>query len=136
MVDYDDRTSVGGSQRPSPHRRHPSPIEEAMSHDMQPKTDSAVDTDERALVLRDQGRPFAGVAGILGLDSAGAAHASFNRALRRRPRAEQERLRVREMERLDALASRLRGRDDLSMEEIVRRLRGVKHQRRVLLFAG
>jgi hypothetical protein len=95
-----------------------------------------IDSDERVLVLRDQGRPFAGVAEKLGLDSAGAAHASFNRALRRRPRAEQERLRHREMERLDALASRLRGRDDLSPEEIVRRLRGVKHQRRVLLFMG
>ncbi|HXQ44889.1 MAG TPA: hypothetical protein VN816_09650 [Acidimicrobiales bacterium] len=91
------------------------------------------DRDDRALVLRDQGRPFGGVAKILELDSAGAAHASFNRALRLRPRAEQERLRSREMERLDALSLRLRGRDDLSVEEIVRRLQGVKHQRKTLL---
>jgi len=91
------------------------------------------DRDDPTLVLRDQGRPFGGVAEILELDSAGAAHASFNRALRLRPRAEQERLRSREMERLDALSLRLRGRDDLSVEEIVRRLQGVKHQRKTLL---
>jgi hypothetical protein len=91
------------------------------------------DRDYQALVLRDQGRPFAGVARILALDSAGAANASFNRALRLRPKAEQARLRSRELERLDALATRLRERPDLSTEEIVRRLRGVKYQRKTLL---
>jgi DNA-binding transcriptional MerR regulator len=91
------------------------------------------DRDQRALLLRDQGRPFGGVAKILELDSAGAANASFNRALRLRPRAEQVRLRSRELERLDALALRLREREDLSVEEIVRRMQGVKHQRRALL---
>jgi hypothetical protein len=91
------------------------------------------DRDDQALILRDQGRPFSGVARILDLDSAGAANASFNRALRLRPRAEQERLRSRELERLDALSLRLRKRDDLSVEEIVRRLQGVKYQRKTLL---
>jgi DNA-binding transcriptional MerR regulator len=94
-----------------------------------------LDRDQQALVLRDQGRPFAGIAEILELEGAGAANASFNRALRLRPKAEQERLRNREMARLDALALRLRGRDDLSVEEIVRRMRGVKQQRRTL-FVG
>jgi hypothetical protein len=93
------------------------------------------DRDYQALVLRDQGRPFAGVAKILALDSAGAANASFNRALRLRPKAEQARLRSREMDRLDALANRLRERPDLSTEEIIRRLRGVKHQRKTLFVA-
>jgi|SRR5580692_2555947 hypothetical protein len=88
--------------------------------------------DDQALQLRDQGRPFTGIAQLLKLDSAGAAYNSFNRALRLRPKAEQERLRNREMERLDAVASELRGRDDLSAEEIVRRLRGVKYQRKTL----
>jgi hypothetical protein len=92
-----------------------------------------LDRDERALVMRDQGGPFAGIAAVLEFDSPGAANASFNRALRLRPKAEQERLRGREMDRLDALALRLRGRDDLSVEEIVRRLRVVKHQRKTLL---
>jgi len=90
------------------------------------------DCDEQVLVLREQGRPFGGIAEMLALESAGAANASFNRALRLRPKAEQLRLRNREMARLDALASRLRGREDLSVEEIVRRLRGVKHQRKTL----
>ena len=90
------------------------------------------DRDDRALMLRDQGRPFTGIAQLLKLDNAGAAYTSFNRALRLRPKAEQERLRNREMGRLDALASALRSRDDLSAEEIVRRLRGVKQQRRTL----
>jgi hypothetical protein len=93
------------------------------------------DRDEQALMLREQGRPFCDIAEILGLDSARAANASFNRALRQRSKAEQERLRRREMLRLDALAVRLRQRDDLSVEEIVRRMRGVKDQRRSL-FVG
>jgi hypothetical protein len=37
------------------------------------------------------------------------------------------------MERLDALSLRLRERDDLSVEEIIRRLQGVKYQRKTLL---
>jgi DNA-binding transcriptional MerR regulator len=91
--------------------------------------------DQQVLALRDQGRPFAGIAAALKLDGAAAAAASFNRALRRRPKAEQERLRNREMARLDAQALHLRGRDDLSVEEIVRRMRGVKYQRKSL-FVG
>jgi len=92
-----------------------------------------MDRDEKALLLRDLGRPFASIAEILELDSARAANAAFNRALRGRPKAEQSLLRSREMARLDAVASRLRGRDDLSVAEIVRRLRGVMHQRKALL---
>jgi hypothetical protein len=91
------------------------------------------DRDEQVLALREQGKPFGGIAEMLAFDSAGAANASFNRALRLRPKAEQARLRNREMERLDALSLRLRGRDDLSAEEIVRRMRGVKYQRKTLL---
>jgi hypothetical protein len=92
------------------------------------------DRDLRALVLRDQGRPFTEIARLLELDGPAAAHESFTRALKLRPKAEQERLRSREMERLDTLASQLRGRHDLSGEEIVRRMRGVKQQRKTLFF--
>jgi hypothetical protein len=92
-----------------------------------------MERDEQALQLREQGRPFGGIARLLGLDGPEAANASFNRALRLRPKAEQARLRNREMGRLDALSLRLQGRDDLSVEEIVRLLRGVKHQRKTLL---
>ena len=94
-----------------------------------------VDRGEQALALRDEGRSFAAIAQNLGLDSAGAANAAFNRALRCRPKAEQAWLRSREMMRLDAVASRVHGRDDLSVEEVVRRLRGVKHQRKTLFVA-
>jgi hypothetical protein len=94
-----------------------------------------IDRDEQSLALRDRGQPFVGIAQILELDSARAANASFNRALRGRPNAEQAWLRSREVARLDALASRVRGRDDLSVEEVVRRLRGLKHQRQALFVA-
>jgi len=93
------------------------------------------DRDDRVLALRDEGRSFAGIALVLGLDGDRAAHSAFNRALRCRPPSEQSWLRSREMSRLDALASRVRGRDDLSVEEVVRRLRAVKHQRKALTLA-
>lgn len=88
--------------------------------------------DEQALVLRDQGRTFVDIAQILGLIDAHAANAAFNRGLRLRPRAERELLRSKEAARLDALTSRLRGRNDLGVEELVRRLNGLKRQRKAL----
>ena len=91
-----------------------------------------VNRDEQILALRDAGQPFVAIAQILGLEDAHAANAAFNRALRCRPKAQQEWLRSREMSRLDAVASRVRERDDLSVEEVVRRLRGVKQQRKTL----
>jgi hypothetical protein len=94
-----------------------------------------MDRDEQALVLRDQSRSFISIARILELDSPVAANAAFNRALRRCPKVEQARLRSREVTRLDMLASRVRGRDDLSAEEVIRRLGSLKHQRKTLFVA-
>ena len=94
-----------------------------------------LERDARALALRDAGRPFAGIAHILGYADAHAANAAFNRGLRARPLSEQAQLRSREVARLEALASRVQGRHDLSVEEVVRRLRGLKHQRRTLFAA-
>ncbi len=91
-----------------------------------------VDRDEKALTLRDQGRTFLDIAQILNLDGPRAAQMAFHRAIRLHPRAEQAWLRSHEMAHLDALASRMRGRDDLSVEEVVRRLSGLKHQRETL----
>ena len=91
-----------------------------------------VDRDEQTLALRDEGRSFAGIAQFLGLEDAHAANAAFNGALACRPKAQHEWLRSREMTRRDAVASRVRERDDLSVEEIIRRLRGVKQQRQTL----
>ena len=59
--------------------------------------------DEQALVLRDQGRSFAGIAEELDLAGAIEANAAFNRALRLRSAVEQAALRDREVARLDAL---------------------------------
>jgi hypothetical protein len=94
-----------------------------------------VDRDEQTLALRDEGRSFAGIAQVLGLDNARVANSAFNRALRRRPKTQQDWLRSREMMRLDAVASRVRQRDDLNVEEVIRRLRGVKEQRKTLFVA-
>lgn len=78
-----------------------------------------VDRDEQTLALRDEGRSFAGIAQVLGLDNARVANAAFNRALRRWPMTQQDLLRSREMMRLDAVAWRVRQRDDLSVEEVI-----------------
>ena len=64
---------------------------------------SDVDRDEKTLVLRDEGRSFAGIAQTLGLKDAHAANAAFNRALRCRSKSQQEWIRSREMMRLDAV---------------------------------
>jgi len=94
-----------------------------------------IDRDEEALALRDEGGPFVGIALVLGLDDARAANAAFNRALRCQSNAEQAWLRSREIVRLNALEGHLRRRDDLSVEEIVRRLRALRHQRKMLSVA-
>jgi hypothetical protein len=94
-----------------------------------------INRDERARQGRDHGQPFVELARILEVESAREATAAFNRALRGRPNAEQAWLRRREVARLDASASRLRWRDDLSVQEIVRGLRSLQHQRKMLLVA-
>jgi len=94
-----------------------------------------IDRDEQALTLRDQGRSFVEIARILEVEGVREATAAFNRALRRRPNAEQAWLRSREAARLDALASRLRWRDDLSVEEVVRHLYSLQYQRKMLFVA-
>jgi hypothetical protein len=91
--------------------------------------------DEQVLTLRDQGRSFAGIARELEFEGALGANAAFNRALRRRPAAEQEALRNREVARLDALGERVRRRDDLNDEEVARRLRGLQRLRKTLFVA-
>ena len=88
--------------------------------------------DESALVLRERGRSFSGIARVLGLDGAAQANAAFNRALRRRPAQEQETLRSHEMARLDALGERLRRRDDLDEIEMARRTRALDRLRKSL----
>jgi hypothetical protein len=97
--------------------------------------DDSSDRDEKVLVLREEGRSFAGIARELGLEKTLDANAAFNRALRRKSPAEQETLRSHEIARLDALAERVRGRDDLDEAEVARRIRSVDRLKRTLLSA-
>jgi hypothetical protein len=91
--------------------------------------------DEWALLLRDEGRSFAGIAAALNLAGALEANAAFNRALRLRTANEQAALRIRELARLDALSERLRKRVGVSEEELARQLHGVKRLRKTLFVA-
>lgn len=91
--------------------------------------------DDQALLLRDQGRSYAGIAQELNLAGALDANAAFNRALRRRGPAEQAGLRSREIMRLDALGERLRSRQDVSEDELARQLHGLALLRKTLSVA-
>jgi hypothetical protein len=91
--------------------------------------------DEQALVLRDRGLSFAGIARELDLAGAIEANSAFNRALRLRSAAEQSALRVREVARLDALSERLRTRQGVSEEELARQMHGVQRLRKTLFVA-
>jgi len=96
---------------------------------------TGTESDEEVLALREQGRSFANIARSLGLDGALQANAAFNRALRRRPAAEQDNVRSHEMARLDALGERLRKREDLNEVEVARRMRNLERLRKTLLSA-
>jgi hypothetical protein len=89
--------------------------------------------DDMVLVLREQGRSFAGIARTLGMDGGLQANAAFNRALRRRPVSEQEGVRSHEIARLDALGERLRQREDLDEAEVARKMRSLDRLRKNLL---
>ena len=93
------------------------------------------DRDDKVLVLREQGRSFAGIARALGIDGSTQANAAFNRALRRLPTAEQASVRSHEMARLDALGDRVRQRTDLDEVELARRMRSLERLRKRLLTA-
>ncbi len=88
--------------------------------------------DEQALLLREQGRSFAGIARQLDLSGALEANAAFNRALRRHSPGKQAALRSREVARLDALGERLRRREGVSEDELARQLHGLQRLRKTL----
>jgi hypothetical protein len=93
------------------------------------------DRDEQDLVLRHHARAPFGITANLDLDYARTARAVFNRALRGPASAQRARLQTLEAARLDALTWRMRKRDDLSADEIIRGLRGLRHQRKTLFAA-
>ena len=94
-----------------------------------------VDRDEQALLLREQGRSFAGIARALELANGIEATAAFNRALRRHTPGYQVTLRNHEMARLDALTERLRQREGMNDEELARLLVEIKRLRKALFVA-
>ncbi len=94
-----------------------------------------VDRDEQALLLRDHGRSFVGIARVLDLGGAHEANAAFNRALRRHTPREQAALRSREMARLDTLSDRVRNRESVTEEELARLLPRIQHLRKTLFVA-
>jgi AraC-like DNA-binding protein len=89
--------------------------------------------DDEVLALRVQGKSFAGIAKSLGFTRPSQANEAFNRALRRKPSAEQEDLRRQELARLDALIEGVRGNADLAPDDLARRLRSVERLRTKLL---
>lgn len=84
------------------------------------------------MALREQGRSFASIARVLGLEGAGQANAVFIKALLSLPAPDQENMRSRELARLDVLEGRLRQRNDLDQVEMARRTRTLKRLRKRL----
>jgi len=89
--------------------------------------------DDQALELRSTGRSFGAIAKALGFERAHHAHAAFNRALRRKPKGEQESVREAELSRLDDVATHIRADEKLTHQEVARRLRAVDRLKAVLL---
>ena len=89
--------------------------------------------DDEALALRRRGRSFVAIAKALKLGRPQAANAAFNRALRRRPPAEQEQLRDEELARLAKLEAGVHADADLAPFDRDRRLDVVRQLRGRLL---
>ena len=116
----------------------PSGLSEPPGEDAERTTVVAADSDERddrVLLLREEGRTFAGIARDLGFEGTLDANAAFIRALRRQPPTEQESLRSHELARLDALGERVRRRDDLDEVDVARRMRSLDRLKKALLSA-
>jgi len=89
--------------------------------------------EDKVLELRVQGKSFAKIANILSLGRPSQANDAFNRALRRKPPAERDALRSRELTRLDALADGVRAHPERGAEAVARRLRTVARLRAMLM---
>ena len=89
--------------------------------------------DEQALALRSSGKSFSTIAKTLGYDRSHEANEAFLRALRRKPAAARSDLRDAEAARLEALATKIQARDDLSPAQTQKRLRAVERLRQTLM---
>jgi hypothetical protein len=74
------------------------------------------------MALREQGRSFAAIAGILGLKRAADAREAFLRELRNQPDEERQHLVERELGRLEQLEARIRSRDADEPDKLKTRL--------------
>ncbi|MEY2567923.1 MAG: hypothetical protein QOE35_2452 [Actinomycetota bacterium] len=95
--------------------------------------DDVTAVDEQALELRSSGKSFSSIAKALGLERAHDANEAFIRALRRRAPKARKVIREAEAGRLEALATKVRARDDLTPEQTKKRLRSVERLRQTLM---
>ncbi|MDQ1374105.1 MAG: hypothetical protein QOJ09_1443 [Actinomycetota bacterium] len=95
--------------------------------------DDASAVDEQALELRSSGKSFSSIAKALGLERAHDANEAFIRALRRKAPKARKVLREAEAGRLEALATKVKARDDLTPEQTKKRLRSVERLRQTLM---
>lgn len=96
-------------------------------------TEDSVAQDEQALQLRSSGKSFSTIAKTLGYERSHHANEAFLRALRRKPAAARSDLRDAEAARLEALATKIQARDDLSPAQAQKRLRAVERLRQTLM---
>jgi hypothetical protein len=95
-------------------------------------TDDAA-IEDKTVELRREGKSFVAIADLLGYErGAYEAFRAFKRALRRRPPAEQLRLRQEEMARLTSMEEGFRTDPRLSPEELARCLAAVSALRATL----
>lgn len=98
-------------------------------------TDDAT-LEDRTVELRQEGKSFVAIADLLGYErGAYEAFRAFKRALRRRPPAEQVRLRQEELGRLVSMEESFRADPRLSPEELNRCLSAVSALRATLKIA-
>src|SRR5690349_14234828 len=92
-----------------------------------------VSDDERVLELRVQGRSFSAIAQLVGFSAATEAPTAFNRALRRRSKAEQKKLGAAEVKRLDELEKKVRSHGEIGDAAVENKSKAVAHLRALTL---
>jgi hypothetical protein len=92
-------------------------------------SDTSEAVDEKVLRLRGEGRAYARISRDLGLARAADAQQAFQRALRRLPATDAQRVRDEEVSRLDRLAARIRADTTRNEMDRARQLKTVDRMR-------
>jgi len=92
-------------------------------------TDSSEAIEVEVLRLRSAGRAFAGISRDLGLARPVEAQKAFQRAVRRLPVLERNKIRAQETSRLDRLAARVNADQTKPLEDRTRRLAAIDRLR-------